>query len=108
MEYLFEVGIGALAVYYAYTLVSRYLASTKPTFKARIIDACDGSLTIFVARVASILATVAAAVPDIAAVFGAQGVTDSIRGILPTGAVPYYIIAINLLTEVARRRTLST
>jgi hypothetical protein len=106
MRYLIELCVVVLIGYYFYTMVGQYMASTKSTVKERIIEAGNGSMTIFIQRISQIVVGVFALVPDVAAVFGADGVQEAVRGILPTGAVPYYIIGLNILTELARRRTL--
>jgi len=97
--------LGLIGVY-VYDFVQRYRASTSIALKGKLIDAFHGSATISVARVTALLASLCDVVPMIADIFGATGVSSSIQGIIPTGAVPYYMVGISVLTELARRRTL--
>src|SRR5882672_4745030 len=97
--------LGLIGVY-VYDFVQRYRTSTATTLKAKLIDAFHGSATISVARVTAILASLCDLVPMVADVFGATGVSSAVQGIIPTGAVPYYMVGISVLTELARRRTL--
>lgn len=68
----------------------------------KIIGWFKHSLTILWARVIALagllLATVEALLAD-------PGVTSAIQSVLQPKYVPYYIIAIGLITELARRRT---
>jgi hypothetical protein len=97
--------LGLLGVY-GYDFVKRFYASTEVTMKDKLIDAGHGSMTILVQRLVAVAACLCDLVPAVADVFGASGVSQSIQGILPTGAVPYYMVGISIITELARRRTL--
>lgn len=96
----------AVVSVYAYDFMQRYRTSTATAWKQKLIDAFHGSATISVARVTAIIASLCDLIPMAADVFGATGVSSAIQGILPTGAVPYYMVGISMLTELARRRTL--
>jgi hypothetical protein len=63
------------------------------------------SLTILVARVVALAGALAAAVGPALDLLNDQGISTQVQAILDPKFVPYYIIVIGVLTELARWRT---
>ena len=64
------------------------------------------SVTILWARAVALGGIALAALGQAGDVFGLPGVKETVQGLLDPRYVPYYLIAIALVTEAARRRTL--
>lgn len=65
------------------------------------------SATILWARLVGLGGLVFAVLGSIADVFELPGIRESIQALLDPRHMPYYIIALALVTELARRRTLN-
>lgn len=102
---IFSVALTGLAAAFSWDFYKKFKAETGGTFKERFIAAGHGSMVIAIQRVVAILASLATIVPMFLDVFVTSGVSQAVQGILPTGMVPYYMVILSVLTEMARRRT---
>jgi hypothetical protein len=66
------------------------------------------SATILWARLVALAGLLLAALDWLANLAGVPGVSENIRALLSPQYVPWYLIAIAIITELARRRTLDT
>lgn len=100
---LTDLGLAATAIYFAYSIVTRFRAAAG-TFGERLLAAGHQSATVLVQRVIVIAASAAAIVPTIADVLGNTSVAAALQTVIPGGIAPYYMVAIAVLTELVRRR----
>lgn len=102
---IFSLVLVALASAYVWDFYKKFKAETGGTFKERFIAAGHGSMVIAIQRVVTVGASLAAVIPAFLDLFVTSGVSQAVQGILPTGIVPYYMVILSVLTELARRRT---
>lgn len=72
----------------------------------RAVAAGKGSATILWARFVAIVSALAALLVEFADYLNAPGVAEAIKGILQPEYVGLFMVAIAIITEFARRRTL--
>ena len=106
MWYLFiDLPIAALVIYFVYDFVTSYLAATGTVWQ-RIIASGKGSLTIVWARFVVLISGASGGLVVLADYLNAPGVSDAIKTMVQPQYVMILLVAIPLITEFARRRTL--
>ena len=68
---------------------------------------CRRSMTILWARVVLMVGFLLEVLAFFSDLVGIPGVSESVQGLLDPKYVPFYLIGIGIITELARRRTLS-
>lgn len=68
---------------------------------------CAGSVTILWARFLTLVGMLLSVLGLVADLAGAPGIQENITALLEPKYIPYYLIAISLISEMARRRTLN-
>lgn len=102
---LIDIAIALFVAWVVYDAVTRYRAETGTTWD-KMLAVGKGSATIVIQRGAYVLAGLAEFLPSILDTLGAPGVASAVQTVVPGGAGPYYMLAVAVFTEFARRRTL--
>src|SRR5262249_52862972 len=105
MQAVLTLVLFAVVAVIAYSVVAQYRAATGTTWQ-RLAAAFKGSATILWARVVAFAGAGAGVLGGTADWLGAPGVKDAIQEFLKPEYVPFYILLIALVTELARRRTI--
>jgi hypothetical protein len=102
---IIDIAIFGFVAWVVYDAVTRYRAETGTTWD-KLLAVGKGSATILIQRGAYVLAALAEFLPSLIETAGAPGVASALQTVVPGGAGPYYMLAIAVFTELARRRTL--
>jgi hypothetical protein len=105
MQTILTLVLLATVAVIAYSVIAQYRAATGTNWQ-RLSAAFKGSATILWARVVALAGAGAGVIGGTADWFGAPGIKDAIQGFLKPEYVPFYILLIAVVTELARRRTI--
>jgi hypothetical protein len=105
MQTVLTLVLFAAAAVIAYSVIAQYRAATGTTWQ-RLAVAFKGSATILWARVVAFAGAGAGVLGGTADWLGAPDIKDAIQGFLNPEYVPFYILLIAVVTELARRRTI--
>jgi hypothetical protein len=95
----------AIQVYVAYTLYKSYRASTKTGWH-RYIDAAQGSVTILWSKFSMAVTALAGLIATLADYLGDPSIGQAIKSYLKPEYVAVFVVAVQVITIWARKRTL--
>lgn len=102
---LVDLPIAALVLYFVYDFVTSYLAAPGTVWE-RVLASGKGSATIVWARFVVLVSGASGGLVMLADYLNAPGVSDAIKSVVQPQYVMIMMVAIPLITEFARRRTL--
>jgi hypothetical protein len=101
-----SLGLGALALYIIWQVVSAYRSATGTTWQ-RLLATGKQSATILWGKFSVVIAGLAGFLGDFADTLGAPGVKDTIQNALAKPVyVALFVVGISLVSMLARKRTL--
>lgn len=103
---IFNAAVLVLAAFVIYTLGSGFRAATGTVWE-RLLAAAQGSATILWARFSMLVGALATVLVEAADWLNAPGVADGIKAVMQPSYVAFFIIAMAVMSELARRRTLN-
>jgi hypothetical protein len=102
---VFNVLLLALIVRIVYVFVMQY-RKAEGTMIDKVLQAADGSATILWSRFVSLVASSSSLLCVAADYLNAPGIKDQIQAVLKPEYVAWTLLAMAIVTEVSRRRTL--
>ncbi len=95
----------AWVAFFVYQFIKEYREATGTVWE-RSVEACKDSATLLWARFVALVGFIAAYMADLANILGAPGVASAIQTYADPKVVGFVMIAIAIVTELARRRTM--
>jgi hypothetical protein len=107
MRIAFTAVVLAIFAYVVFDFAREYIRASGSTWD-RLIAAGKGSATIVWQRFVMLISAVAGGLASLADWLNAPGLADAIKDAMTPEYVAFFMIAVAIITEIARRRTLKS
>jgi len=105
MKSALAIFFGSLLAYIAYVVFSAWKNQTGTVWQ-RILGTANESATILWAKFVAAIAIIVGGMDYIADIIGAPEVKDAIQGVMNPKYVAGFLVAVALITVIARKRTM--